>query len=227
MAATAGPPSFTTAAAGLGSGMCAHEQPREISDCQPWHGTLNGYRNHRCRCERCREAKRIKSIKPATLPKIQSAALGCGHEFLARCLPYRGDLVWCWSCGDWQEVSSGKQEQCFDAEPVVLTTRRRLGGGKRSHVHLVMQRAVALPPRKIAYQGGRWFRRSAGDFVCNPWTSVRAAHNTITEPTDDEVTCPACIAIAGQRRISYQRVPKRRRAAPGNGHSGDASTAAA
>lgn len=33
------------------------------TDIEKWHGTLNGYTNHRCRCSECLEAKRLNQIQ--------------------------------------------------------------------------------------------------------------------------------------------------------------------
>jgi hypothetical protein len=165
-------------------------------------------------------------ITPSKLPAPKAAALDCGHTFYARCLPSRGDLVWCWSCDDWRLVTSGTRVNDvaeYDAETVTII--RRHSGGKPASIHLAMQHDISQPPRKInGYHGGRWFRRSEGDILCGPWPSWH--HGTVAVPTNAAATCPACRATAAARSISYPQ-PKQRRAASGNHHSGDASTAAA
>lgn len=39
---------------------------------EPWHGTLNGYGNHRCRCADCSEAKRVSNREYRRRPEVRA-----------------------------------------------------------------------------------------------------------------------------------------------------------
>jgi hypothetical protein len=103
------------------------------------------------------------------------------------------------------------------AETVAIITRQ--SGGKPANVHLAALHAIAQPPRKLSYKGGRWFRRPAGALLCSPFPSMH--QGTVIKPAAAAPTCPVCLGIAAQRGIvitAGRSTAQPRLAVPGTGH---------